>query len=666
VLLFIDEAMSTRTRQIYEPLPHTSEYLRILTLHAGGVSDPIRCSLRTASFREKPSYDALSYTWGDPNDTKPIEVDGVEIQVTSNLERALRHLREGKEDLAMWVDAVCINQSDKTEKSHQVAAMGKIYSECAQVRIWLGCDASHCGLERCTSPTNDSAENGSERVDPFELIGLLAEDRHIHEWPCFQTPAEDGRGGIVYKADNHFDKIYDGFLAVCGSSWWTRIWTVQEAVLPKKGMLTYDTWNTSLQTITDYGARCSGHSGCCHDALSKLFLKVEPTLSEFCNTAMCLWDDRRRHDSISSKNRRLLYQHATYGFRICEDPRDKVFGLLGIVDNPIFTPDYTLSVDEVYFQTTVRILSQGESSLNSLIGRRYGPAPRKWAAWVPDFNAPFDRRECIHDMIWFQQANSHIYNASNSNKSASVVLMAQAHREDDTTSQVGLETVGRRVGIVTFVSQDQCLRGIRRKDVLRQWVLEALDWDVLHEPAYGNTPINTSEYPDIVIRLWRTLLRGQGVTPQWHPWSKSEETAISSLSEFLAWLREDNGMLSLRVIRPLLVSTAGRCYFKAGKDSHGLCYPRTCVGDEVWVLNGGSVPFILRPTDLDQDIKEALRPLDEKAFISHGRYEFREDRQSDKVPEGYYQFIGDCYFDGFMNGEVVRDSSFREQTIVLL
>ncbi|KAH6862917.1 heterokaryon incompatibility protein-domain-containing protein, partial [Alternaria alternata] len=132
--------MSTSTYPIYKTLPDASDNLRLLIVHAGGMSEPIRCTLRIVSLHNKPSYDALSYTWGDSATTKPIEVDGFKIRVTTNLEQALRHLRDVKNDLTLWVDAVCINQSDNSEKSQQVALMGQIYRQCAQVRIWLGCD----------------------------------------------------------------------------------------------------------------------------------------------------------------------------------------------------------------------------------------------------------------------------------------------------------------------------------------------------------------------------------------------------------------------------------------------------------------------------------------------------------------------------------------------
>ncbi|KAI4656552.1 uncharacterized protein J4E78_006441 [Alternaria triticimaculans] len=86
---------------VYKPLPHASEYLRILSLHAGNAWEPIRCSLRPVSFYEKPHYDALSYTWGDPNATKLIEVDGVAVEVTSNLEQALRHMRDPENEIPL-------------------------------------------------------------------------------------------------------------------------------------------------------------------------------------------------------------------------------------------------------------------------------------------------------------------------------------------------------------------------------------------------------------------------------------------------------------------------------------------------------------------------------------------------------------------------------------
>jgi hypothetical protein len=64
--------------------------IRILTLHAGEAADPIVCSLHVAVLDDQPVYEALSYTWGDPDVTETICVGGTQVEVTVNLESALR------------------------------------------------------------------------------------------------------------------------------------------------------------------------------------------------------------------------------------------------------------------------------------------------------------------------------------------------------------------------------------------------------------------------------------------------------------------------------------------------------------------------------------------------------------------------------------------------
>lgn len=89
----------------YRPLSEGEEQIRALILHAGKVTDPITCSLQEISISEQPAYEALSYTWGDTNVTRPIEVDGAQFNATVNLEKALRHLRDTQSDQTLWVDA---------------------------------------------------------------------------------------------------------------------------------------------------------------------------------------------------------------------------------------------------------------------------------------------------------------------------------------------------------------------------------------------------------------------------------------------------------------------------------------------------------------------------------------------------------------------------------
>jgi hypothetical protein len=60
------------------------------------------------------------------------------MTVTKNAYLALRDLRCQREDRVLWIDALCIDQSNDEERGQQVQQMGSIYSKAERVFIWLG------------------------------------------------------------------------------------------------------------------------------------------------------------------------------------------------------------------------------------------------------------------------------------------------------------------------------------------------------------------------------------------------------------------------------------------------------------------------------------------------------------------------------------------------
>ncbi|KAK2480511.1 hypothetical protein H9L39_06150 [Fusarium oxysporum f. sp. albedinis] len=81
--------------------------------------------------------------WGNPSVTQPITVDDDKtFPATLSLQTALRHLRLQDGVRRLWVDAVCINQSDNNERSRQVALMKGIYSKAGTVRVWIDVNLS--------------------------------------------------------------------------------------------------------------------------------------------------------------------------------------------------------------------------------------------------------------------------------------------------------------------------------------------------------------------------------------------------------------------------------------------------------------------------------------------------------------------------------------------
>lgn len=127
---------------LYSRLPIDAQEIRLLFLHPPRLGCGIECSLVTR--RRKDVFDeyyALSYTWGDTTRHEAVSINGIcGVSVTDNLFAALGHLRDSKsyKTQKFWVDALCINQNDRTERSLQVQRMREIYSSAKRVFVWLG------------------------------------------------------------------------------------------------------------------------------------------------------------------------------------------------------------------------------------------------------------------------------------------------------------------------------------------------------------------------------------------------------------------------------------------------------------------------------------------------------------------------------------------------
>ncbi|KAF2995165.1 hypothetical protein E8E14_001903 [Neopestalotiopsis sp. 37M] len=114
----------------YQSLDPSLRQIRLLTLLPASdiVEDTVSAILQTVSLNDEPAFEALSYVWGDGRDTVEINVDGKTANVTRNLGTALRRLR-GSTPRVLWVDALCINQSDIDEKNNQVPLMSELYTK---------------------------------------------------------------------------------------------------------------------------------------------------------------------------------------------------------------------------------------------------------------------------------------------------------------------------------------------------------------------------------------------------------------------------------------------------------------------------------------------------------------------------------------------------------
>ena len=128
---------------LHSPLEASRRQIRCLRLLENlSDQDTIECELPVVSLLNSPTYHALSYTWGDPDVTQAVTVNGREVQVTTTLFAALSTLKITEPELdLLWVDALCIDQNDFADKNQQLPVMPAIYGSAERTHVWLG-DAS--------------------------------------------------------------------------------------------------------------------------------------------------------------------------------------------------------------------------------------------------------------------------------------------------------------------------------------------------------------------------------------------------------------------------------------------------------------------------------------------------------------------------------------------
>lgn len=140
----VDDSVTNPPSDLYStlPLPSGSRSIQVLEIDNswnGDPQSPIYGNIRIIKLSDKPDFNALSYVWGTfdcPPQT--ITIGYHDIPMSSNCWSALMHLRTRFGAIAVWIDAICINQDDIKEKEDQVPLMGEIYSLARNVYIWLG------------------------------------------------------------------------------------------------------------------------------------------------------------------------------------------------------------------------------------------------------------------------------------------------------------------------------------------------------------------------------------------------------------------------------------------------------------------------------------------------------------------------------------------------
>lgn len=157
---------------IHRPLKSSIREIRLLELQPASFDGPIQGKLSSTSLDDPCAYEALSCRWGRAEFSEVIQLDGQSFHITKNLEAALRYLRDESSQRALWVDAICINQTDTAERNNQVTLMKDIYTQCTTDLAWLGPTP---GSMQPRWIAKDSQEFTQKMIQGLELMERIAE-----------------------------------------------------------------------------------------------------------------------------------------------------------------------------------------------------------------------------------------------------------------------------------------------------------------------------------------------------------------------------------------------------------------------------------------------------------------------------------------------------------
>ena len=165
----------------YTPLPNTSCTRLVCLKPSIDLEAVIGISLLVTDLDSEicPRYEAVSYTWGDEDDTVEVQLNGQPRRIRRNLHQGLLRLRHSTVIRYLWVDALSISQVDLNEKAAQVQMIGEIFSLAESVHVWLGEHAD--GSEELFRGWREY--NGG--LDPLQAADRREISRRITIWTAF-------------------------------------------------------------------------------------------------------------------------------------------------------------------------------------------------------------------------------------------------------------------------------------------------------------------------------------------------------------------------------------------------------------------------------------------------------------------------------------------------
>jgi hypothetical protein len=307
-----------------------------------------------------------------------------------------------KHDTLLWIDAICIDQSNDIEKSWQVAQMGDVYASAERTIVFLGPQSEHS--DEAVDFFEETATIALEYklfADRYRTSARFQESIRSHLNHDFDLADRDSLDRFLQslimrgRHDPSKASVLDLASSIMGRAWWYRTWPLQELVLSRSPLLLCG--RKTLQRSCIYATF----------KLLNMFRRALPTsprgsIIDFaksqldqCQYQGLLWSAAidlacmlEANDTITLSLADVMTFVQVSSKALCaSDPRDSIFGLLGLVrqwnpDQTQVKPDYSIDYVQVYVTTSVSLIECGWSYT-----LRYAVTPKTLLglpSWVPD------------------------------------------------------------------------------------------------------------------------------------------------------------------------------------------------------------------------------------------------------------------------------------------
>ncbi|USP82280.1 hypothetical protein yc1106_09554 [Curvularia clavata] len=346
---------------------------------AYSLDNPANTSRRTITYTRRTNhaislatgrvvwYTALSYVWGAPLFDQTIWLENGSIQILKSLASALRRLRLTEKSVFVWTDQVCINQQDLAEKGQQIPLMRMIYMHATNTLIWLGDD------------------NDEDPVCAFDLMETVY--ARLQGTDAQVSPADFGRLDFPPALDQAWWAVRQ----VLRRPWFSRLWTIQEAVLSQHLFIMCGNATAGWDDFASW-CYCLEETGILRwltasEDLDRQFLHKQNAklLPPHGAAIIDSIQADRLQGQVLTQRKYLLDILVSTRYAQATEPKDKVYGVLGIAESSI-VPNYnpTISTREVYHEACITQLPTFQYEILSCVDHDQPLQP----SWVPDWSTP--------------------------------------------------------------------------------------------------------------------------------------------------------------------------------------------------------------------------------------------------------------------------------------